>query len=165
MKFADGPTGQAEITINATPAQVWERVSDPTLPPRHSDELYRAEWEPPATGPEVGARIHGWNQRGDVAWDTVSVVTRCVPEQVFEWSVESVVPGQPLATWAFAIDALDEHTTRVVQSVRLGPGPSGLTDAIDGRPQHEEAIIERRLAQQTTAMEANLVAIKSELEA
>lgn len=162
MRFSEGPTTSVSVELTASPDIIWERVTDVGLPAANSDELHRAEWVPPATGPELGAKIHGMNRRGDNEWETYSTVTRCDVGECFEWSVDGGV-----ATWAFDIETLadDENPrSRVTQRVTLGPGPSGLTQAIEANPDHEEAIIEARLAQQRAAMEANLEALRLAVE-
>jgi hypothetical protein len=44
--------------------------------------------------------------------------------------------------------------------MRLGPAPSGLTQAIERMPDREERIIDRRLAEHRGNMEATLRGIK-----
>jgi len=49
----------------------------------------------------------------------------------------------------------------VRQRAVMGPGPSGLTAAIDGRPELEERIVARRLAEHEQNMRATLEGIRA----
>lgn len=159
MRYADGPTAELDTTIEAPPERVWPLVTDITLPARFSSEFQGARWIDGADGPAVGARFRGRNHhpaRGE--WETTSTVVAVEDERVFEWRVGD--PEQPSACWRFEL--LPEGTgTRLRQWTRLGPGPSPLTAAIASMPDKEERIIERRLSEHRTNMEATLAGIKA----
>ncbi|MGH2758276.1 MAG: SRPBCC family protein, partial [Actinomycetota bacterium] len=86
MRYADGPSAEVEIYIDAPPARVWDLVSDIELPARFSEELQGAQWldETPA----VGARFQGRNRHPAVGeWETTSYVVAYEPERTFAWAV------------------------------------------------------------------------------
>ncbi len=159
MRYADGPSAEAEIYIAAPPVRVWALVSDIGLPARFSDELTGTEWTGGVTAPRVGARFTGRNQHPAIgSWETTSVVARCEPCRCFAWDVET--PGGISASWCFEL-AADGEGTRLRQWGRMGPGPSGLTIAITAMPDKEERIIARRLAEWQRNILANLDGIKA----
>jgi hypothetical protein len=62
---------------------------------------------------------------------------------VFGWAVgDSEDTGA--ARWRYEIDMLHGQRCRLRHTVRLGPGPSGLTPAIEAMPDKETKIISRR---------------------
>ena len=107
------------IHIDATPAQVWDLVSDVTKIGRYSPETFEAEWTHGYEGPEVGARFKGHvkrNERGPTYWSPC-FVTECVPEQVFEFGVGR--PGRALNTWRYEIAPAEGGGSEVTESFRL----------------------------------------------
>jgi uncharacterized protein YndB with AHSA1/START domain len=158
MRFADGPTVDVEIYVDAPPEKVWELVSDINLPARFSSEFQGAEWMD-ATAPALGARFRGRNSLEGVGeWETTSVIVACEPGRSFAWAVGD--PDNASATWRFELEP-EGDGTRVKQSASLGPGASGLTAVIAQIPDKEERIIERRQKQHRENMTATLEGIKA----
>ena len=58
MRMQDGPTVEVEISVEATPARVWELVGDLALMGEWSPEYQGGDWLDGATGPpsECGSR-------------------------------------------------------------------------------------------------------------
>lgn len=163
MKYADGPTTEQSIDIKASPDAVWALVSDPTFPVEHSSELQEAAWDADGPIPGIGARILGRNKHDAIGeWSTTSFVVDWVEGERFSWAVMD--PGNPAAQWWFELRD-SNGVTRLTQRVRLGPGPSGLTPAIERMPDREDEIIRRRLEFHDGNMLANLEAAKRMLEA
>ena len=162
MRLADGPTESASIEIAADADTVWRLVADIDLPARFSDEFQGGEWLDGATGPAPGARFHGHNRRGDVEWTVTCTVTRCEPGHLLEWVVED--PADPVAWWRFTITptASSPAGAGVVleQWCRMGTAASGLTMAIDRRPDREEQIVERRMRRHRESMSATIAGVK-----
>ena len=74
-------TDSVTVHIDATPAEVWDLVSDVTKIGRYSPETFEAEWTDGSTGPEVGATFRGHvkrNEKGPVYW-APCFVTESVP--------------------------------------------------------------------------------------
>ena len=160
MKFADGPSVEVDTYIEATPERVWEVAVDLTRMGDWSSENKGGEWMDGE--PALGARFRGVNQREDFKWETVSVVTQFDPPQVFEWKVGD--PDRPAATWRYVLKP-EGGGTRLHQFTEMGPGPSGLTMAIDRMPEKEERIIANRCEEQRRNMTATVEGIKAAAEA
>jgi nitroreductase len=149
-----------EIDIAAKPSAVWALVSDVATPARFGGELQRVEWLDPE--PVVGARFVGHNRLDGVGeWTTTCWVSRLEPERVFAWNV--VDPDQPGAQWSFELEPIG-RTVRLRQRVVMGPGVSGTSAMIRKRPEREQPILERRLAQLKAAMQATVTGIRDMAE-
>ncbi len=157
LRLADGPTAEVSLVINAPPADVWLLVTDIGMPARFSDEFKGAEWLDGATEAALGARFQGTNEnRHFGVWQVTCTVVEFEPERVFGWAVGD--PDDAGARWRFTLEPVDGGT-RVEQRVRLGPGPSGLTVAIQRKPDREHDIVAGRLASLRANMEANLLGL------
>lgn len=163
MRYADGPTAEVVIDIAAPPERVWGLVSDITTPIAFSKELQAAEWLAPHDGPVLGARFRGTNAHPAIGeWQVECEVAWCEPGRTFGWT--PMAGEQPLAAWRFTIDDAGDGS-RLTFWARMGPGPSGLTPAIEAMPDKEEQIIERRLGEWRSNMEATVAGIKRLAEA
>lgn len=164
MRYADGPTAESEIVVDAPAEALWPLVTDLGLLAELSPELQRVEWLDGAAGPGPDVRFRGYNAHPAAGqWSTVSTVTVWEPGRRFGWEVESEHAEGPAATWLFELSPAGSGT-RVRQWARLGPGPSGLTPAIERWPDKEERIVERRLGEWRSAMEANMAAFRERAE-
>lgn len=158
MKYADGPTVEAEIHIDATTAEVWRWVVDIELPSRFSTEFLGARWAEGCQGPELGARFIGRSEHARIGqWETTCTLVGYEPERLFAWVVQD--PESPAAAWRFEL-VPDAEGTLLKQWVRLGPGRSFLSHAIEARPDKEERIVAGRLAEHRANMVATLEGIK-----
>jgi uncharacterized protein YndB with AHSA1/START domain len=161
-RYADKPTVEVDMWIDATPSRVWSIVSDVTLMPAMSGELQSTEWLDSAV-PQVGAKFLGRSKHDAFGeWSATSHVVEYEPEQVFAWAVED--PAHPSAVWRFRLNA-DEGGTRLSQWVQLGPGRSGLSFAIDQMPEKEQKIVFVRLREFERNMTSTLERIKKLAEA
>ncbi|BCO46835.1 SRPBCC family protein [Mycobacterium intracellulare] len=158
LRLADKPTTEVHTWIDAAPKSVWRLVSDITLMPALSDELYAVEWVPPATGPGLGAAFRGCNRRGDTQWSTVSYIVDYKPVRVFAWAVNHLT--KPGAIWRFTLQP-DREGTVLNQWVQIGPGQSGVSTAIQAHPDSEQDILVSRLREFDQGMEHNLAVIKA----
>lgn len=142
--ISEGPGATCEIDIDASPAAVWELISDINTSAKFSEEFQRGEWAPGHDGPALGAQFIGHNRHAAIGeWQTTSTVTEFEPRVVFGWAVgDSEDTGA--ARWRYEIDVLHGQRCRLRHTVRLGPGPSGLTPAIEAMPDKEAKIISRR---------------------
>lgn len=154
FRYADGPTAEVSAVISATPAQLWPHVSDINLSRRFSTEFQGADWSDGYDGPAVGARFRGRNEHPVAGrWEVDCVVTECEAERVLAWQVG--LGGDPAASWRFTLEPADGGT-RVTQWCRMGPGPSGLSAAIERMPDREHDIVARRLDEHRANMVRNL---------
>lgn len=159
-RYADLPTVEVETLVAAPPDAVWAVVSDVTLMPSMSRELQTVEWLDP--GPALGARFRGRSRHDSLGdWATTSTVVECVAPEVFAWAVGDA--AEPSATWRFTLQPCPDGTT-LRQWVRIGPGRSGLSLAIDTMPDKEQKIVFVRLREFEANMTATLGAIKERVE-
>ncbi|MET8569490.1 SRPBCC family protein [Streptomyces sp. NPDC004783] len=173
MRYADAPATRCEVFVAAAAALVWEIVTDIEAPAHFSPELRRTEWLDGAVAPAPGARFAGHNQHPVLGtWRTVSQITELDPERAFAWCVldadgrfgtAAPDPAEPMATWRFAL-APQAGGTLLRQTVRIGPGRSGLSAAIDRMPEKEEHLVAHRLRELREGMHATLNGIKAAAE-
>ncbi|MFG2141189.1 SRPBCC family protein [Streptomyces sp. NPDC048650] len=158
-RYADTPTAEVETPVSAPPERVWELVSDIGLMPRTSAELQSTHWLDGATAPTVGARFTGRSRHAALGeWTTTSHIVECERPTMFAWAVED--PQRPSATWRFTLTPHNGGTL-LRHWVRIGPGPSGLSYAIDRMPDKEQKIVFVRLQEFESAMTATLQGIKN----
>ena len=162
-RYADKPTVEVRIWIDASPARVWELVSDIGLMPAMSPELQSAVWLDGATGPAMGARFAGRSRHEALGeWQATSQVVDFEPERVFGWAVGE--PAHPAAHWRFRLESKDGGT-ELSEWVQLGPGRSGLSLAIERMPDKEEKIVFVRMREFERNMTGTLERIKTLAEA
>lgn len=165
MRFADDPTTEVSLRMRGTPDHIWALCTDPAAPAQSSRELQEARWDPDGPPPGLGARILGHNRRSSFEWHTVGTVVEWEPPRRWSYEVRSELDrSTPLSQWWYALEDHGDGTVTVTQRVRLGPGPSGLTMAIERNPEAEEQIVDGRLSFLAESMEANLGAIASAAE-
>ena len=162
-RYADKPTVEVRTWVGAPPARVWELVSDVGLMPAMSTELQSVEWLDGADGPAPGARFAARNRHEALGeWGSVSQVVECEPGRVFCWAVGD--PADPAALWRFLLEPKDGGT-ELSEWVQLGPGPSGLSLAIEQMPDKEQKIVFVRLREFERNMTFTLDQVKARAEA
>lgn len=150
MKYADGPTTEVEVDVAAPADAVWPYLIDVDLPARFSDEFQGAEWID--DGPDLGARFEGRNRHPVVGeWRVTCTVTAFEPGRIFEWTIGD--PEHRSARWRFALEPRGDARSTLRFRAEMGPGPSGLTPAIERMPDREEDIVARRLDEWTGNMQ------------
>jgi hypothetical protein len=158
LRYADCPTVEVDIVIDAPPSVVWALVCDIELPARFSSEFRGAAWLDEAAGPAAGARFVGRNHHPAIGdWETTSTIDEYEPERVFGWVIGDV--DEPSARWRFSLVS-EGAGTRLTQWMQMGPARSGINLAIDAMPHKESKILHRRLEEHRRNMEANLTGIK-----
>jgi uncharacterized protein YndB with AHSA1/START domain len=156
LRFDDGPGAVAEIDIDASPAVVWELVTDVNLPARFSSEFLGAEWEHDRRG--MGAVFHGRNQHRAVGeWTIPCIVDAYDEPRAFVWRTSD--PDHPGARWRFDLEPAGGRT-RLRFSYVMGPGPSGTTMAIAANPGKEARVLRRRLDEVHANMRRTVEGIK-----
>ena len=104
----------------------------------------------------------GQNQRDDLGeWQVVCHVVAYEEDRVFAWNAGDV--ENPAAQWRFELEPL-AGATRLRFTMILGPGPSGLTIAIESMPDMETRIIARRQDEQTANMFRTVEGIRNLVE-
>ncbi len=150
VKYADSPTTHVEVHIDAPPAAVWPILCDVNMPAAFSEEFQKGEWID--DGAALGATFRGYNKHDLVGeWNVVCTITDFEPEQTFEWSVG--LDQDRAARWRYDLSpgspgspgSADGSGSTLRFSAEMGPGPSGLTPAIEAMPDREEDIVAVRL--------------------
>lgn len=113
------PTASAELSVGASPQAVYELLSDVTRTGEYSVECVDCEWLD-GTGPAVGARFRGRNQRGSRGWSTVSKVTDAEPGKRFAYEVS--VMGTRVARWQFDLAPAGDGCTVTESTWDRRPG-------------------------------------------
>jgi uncharacterized protein YndB with AHSA1/START domain len=163
MKYADCPVVEVDVLVESSAEMVWALVTDIDLPARFSKEFLGGTWLDGAERPAVGARFEGRNHHPAVGeWKSTSTVVACEPGRVLAWAVGD--PETPSATWRFELTP-EAGGTRLRQRAQMGPGPSGLTPAIQAMPDKEERIVAGRLEEWRRNMMATVEGIKALAEA
>ena len=166
-RHADGPGTVVEVDIKAPAAAVWPYLTDISFGARFSEEFTGARWvdgpdgEP--GGPAVGARFVGANTHPAIGeWEVPCFVDRCDEPREFGWVTSD--PDNPGARWRFEASTI-AGATRLRYSVVLGPGPSGITAAIESMPGKEPRILARRVDEHRANMAKVIEGIKAAVEA
>ena len=156
--IASGPGVTVEIDIAASPAAVWELVSDINISAKFSKEFQGAEWID-VDGPSLGASFQGRNKRTDVnrEWETKSWVVEYDEPKVFAWNVND--RDNPSAKWRFELEKIPSGT-RLRQVFILGQRLSATGTAMVENPDKAEQILASRQEQHRTNMTPNIQGIK-----
>ena len=158
VKYADGPSTEVAVDIDASARAVWSLVSDINVPGAFSEEFERAEWLD--AGPALGATFRGYNRHPRVGeWNVVCTVTAFEPDRVFEWTVGDV--DFKAARWRLEVEPVGSSECRLAFRSEIGPAPSGLTPAIERMPDREEDIVARRMSEHRANMLRTIEGIKA----
>jgi Polyketide cyclase / dehydrase and lipid transport len=143
----------------------WDLVTDIGLPARCSAELQSVEWVGERDRVCVGARFRGHNRHDALGtWDTECEVVEVSDDGAVRRWVWNVLAADGVgATWAFEVEPARDGVL-IRQWARMGPAPSGLSIAIDARPELEGRIVARRLAEWEQGMRANLDYVRAAAE-
>ncbi|HZE65627.1 MAG TPA: nitroreductase family protein [Sporichthyaceae bacterium] len=170
-----------ELDIAASPARVWELISDIGAPGRHSPEACGARWTSEG-GPAVGATFLGANGTedaghpaindvllrlvGKMEWETPCTVVTCEPGREFAYVVGDMGgdPANAWARWGFTIQPLLDGRSRVGHYLVMLAGTSGTSFAATENPESAEAILEGRFRTVRDCLTATLRGIQGEAE-
>jgi hypothetical protein len=103
-----GTHAQASIDVDASPTALYDVVSDVRRMGEWSPECRRCEWIGGATGPAVGARFKGSNQRGLARWSTKPRVVVADPGREFAFVTGHL--GRDMTKWSYRFEPASEHT-------------------------------------------------------
>jgi nitroreductase len=162
-RHADGPGTVVEVDIKAPVSAVWPYMTDISFGARYSEEFTGASWDDGFDGPAMGARFTGSNTHPAIGeWDVPCFVDHYDENHQFGWVTSD--PDNPGAQWRFEASSI-AGATRLRYSVILGPGPSGITAAIESMPDKEPRILARRIDEHRANMTRVIEGIKAEAEA
>jgi len=150
--LADGPGCVVEVDIKAPIEQVWDRVININFGVPFSPEFVGARWADGCDGPALGAEFIGSNKHEAIGeWDVSCFVNRYVEHREFGWVTSDA--DNPGARWCFEMDRI-AGATRLRYSLKLGPGPSGISHAIASMPDKEPRILRRRVSEHRANMQS-----------
>lgn len=111
-----GMADRTEVTIEvaAGPTALYEMVSDVPRMGEWSPENVGCTWLGGATGPSVGARFKGKNQRGWRRWSTINEVVEADPGRTFAFRTTSF--GLRVALWRYDFTGERDGPTTVTES-------------------------------------------------
>jgi hypothetical protein len=162
LRYSARPSVEVAVFIAASPAVVFAVVSDIDLPARFSSEFQGALWldaDPVAAGSRfVGRNFHP--AAGD--WETTCTVVEFDPPTAFTYTVDGL-DGDTSSTWGFSVTPAGSGVV-LKQWMQMGPGRSFINLAIESMPDKESRILNRRIREHKTNMEANMVGIKELIE-
>lgn len=98
----DKPIATGQVTINASPAEVYRLVSDPTVMVDFAEEVVAVRWLGKATKAAVGVKFRGSNRNGWRRWVTTCTVTEAEPGQRFVYEVSTPFKV-PISRWEFTL--------------------------------------------------------------
>lgn len=141
--------------ISATPADVYEAITDVTRMGEWSPECHKAEWNEGFDRAEAGAVFTGHNRNGDKEWSIESTVVDLVENERFFF--DCMVRGFVFAKWGYAIEPTDTgclvteywQDLRPESSLERSAEVSGVTD----RASHNQAGMEKTLERVANAVE------------
>jgi len=160
-QLANGPGTVVEVDIRAKPAVVWDLVTDINFGAAFSEEFVGARWAEGVDGPALGAHFIGSNIHPAIGeWDVNCYVHRFKENAQFGWVTSD--PNNPGAQWCFELASI-AGATRLRYSLVLGPGPSGISRAIEAMPEKEPKILQRRVTEHRGNMQQVVDAIRDQL--
>lgn len=154
---ANGPGVTVETDIKASPETIWALITDVANHSKWSSEHQHAAWDSDERG--VGATFQGTNKRDDLGeWTVTCHVKRWEENRVFEyWAADA---ESPAAQWTYVIEQVPGGS-RLRMQVRIGPGSSGLTAAVEKLGKElEPRIIAHRQDDLRQNMEATVAGYK-----
>ena len=161
VRMADCPGTVVEVDIRASPAAVWDKVTDINVPAEFSEEFVGADWAD-GSGPALGAAFTGRNHhlsRGD--WEVRCFVDVFEERAAFGWCTSDL--DNPGARWRFDLEPIVGGTRLRFRGL-MGPGPSGLDAIVEARPDLEPRIIERRISEHRANMQRVVEGVKALLD-
>ena len=111
-----GTHAEVSIDVDASPAAIYDVVSDVRRMGELSPECRRCEWIAGATGPAVGARFKGTNQHGIARWSTKTRVVVADPGSEFAFVTGHF--GRDMTRWSYRFECASA-ATRVVESFEM----------------------------------------------
>lgn len=105
--------GEASVSVDATPAEVYAVISDVTRTPEWSPECVACEWTGGAASPEVGATFRGTNRQGAREWSMDAIVDEARSGERFVFHTHR--DGVARTRWGWRLEAAPAGGTVVTQ--------------------------------------------------
>jgi uncharacterized protein YndB with AHSA1/START domain len=126
----EAPNVTESVTVAAPPERVWDLVADVTRMGEWSPETTSAAWLGGSTGPAVGVRFRGRNQKGMMRWSTTCEVTAA--DRGREFSFVRISRIDDGTEWSFTMRSEGDGTvlTETAKQRRLPGGPVRLAGRV-----------------------------------
>lgn len=161
--IADGPGTVVEVDIKASVDAVWDVVTDIQIGAQFSEEFVGARWADGVGGPALAAEFIGSNTHPAIGeWEVSCFVDRFDENREFGWVTSD--RDNPGARWCFELASI-AGATRLRYTLRLGPGPSGISAAIAAMPDKEPRILHRRIEEHRANMQRVVDGVRATVEA
>ncbi|HZE41859.1 MAG TPA: SRPBCC family protein [Stackebrandtia sp.] len=162
MTITDAVTGaktEISMTVDLSPGECWELVTDVSRAAEASPECVAAAWlDVERPGPRIGARFMGRNEYGNgFTAEVVCVVTEAQEPRRFAWAVldDSEQLERAHSIWRYELVPVGERRTEIRQSFEHGSGNSGAREGERENP----GVLGRRLEQLRRNMSETLAAL------
>ena len=118
-------TGHVAVVVDASPASVWQVISDVTRTGEWSHECREACWLDGAVAAAPGVRFRGRNRQGWVRWGRkCEIITVDEPREI-AWRTVSTLLYPDSTVWRLRLEPLDQGT-RIVQEFEVVRAPKVL---------------------------------------
>jgi Polyketide cyclase / dehydrase and lipid transport len=111
-----GTHAHASTDVQASPAALYDLVSDVRRMGEWSPECRHCEWIGGDTGPAVGARFKGTNRRGVARWSTKPRVVVADPGREFAFVTGHL--GRDMTKWSYRFEPASD-LTKVTESFAM----------------------------------------------
>ena len=136
----------------ASPAEVFDAITNITRMGEWSPECYAAEWKDGATEAAVGAVFTGHNRNGDKEWSIDAEVVELVADERFFFDCNS--RGFVFSKWGYVIEPTDSgcrvteysEDLRPEESLERSAQISGVSDRLTHNRAGMEVTLERLAA-------------------
>ncbi|TDV57428.1 SRPBCC family protein [Actinophytocola oryzae] len=115
------PLATGEVTLEASPEQVYRLVSDPVAMADLAEEFYKAKWIRGAKEAAVGNWFSGTNRNGWRRWVTHAEITEADPGRRFAYRVRTPF-YVPISRWEYEITPTEEGCHLAVTNWLRVPG-------------------------------------------
>ena len=110
-------TGRVEVDVQATPAQVWQVLTDVPRIGEWSHECRTAQWLGDADQAAVGARFRGTNKARFARWSRPCTISVLDPARRFTYRTNGGIMGD-VTEWTFTLEPTDTGC-RITQSYEI----------------------------------------------
>jgi len=114
------PLSTGEVSVDASPDEVYQLVSDPIAMVAFAEEFYKVRWLRGATQASVGAWFSGSNRNRWHRWVTHAMITEAEPGRRFAYRVRTPFLV-PISRWEYDITPEGDGCRVAVTNWLLAP--------------------------------------------
>lgn len=142
-----GTHAEVSIEMHASPAAVYDLISDVRRMGEWSPECHSCEWIGSTTTPTAGARFKGTNRRGVARWSTKPRIVVADPGREFAFVTGHL--GRDMTLWSYRFEATSSATkvTESFEMLRTMPWYFRLADRLLMGVQDRKADLETNMTE------------------